>query len=131
MNRLLVITVLCLVPFSLRCQKARYGQDIPHVLPGVSYPINLHVDAVHYREKFDGGEDVFVIYADAVIDGKKVELTGDPDDLYQQYRVPLGTLRGRSLKSPRKTDGTPLFQRYEVVLPNQTLWRCVVTGLYE
>jgi hypothetical protein len=58
-------------------QKTRYGQELPHAKPGDAYPIKVHIAGLHYRGEYVGsGQNEDVIYADAVMNGKKVELRG-------------------------------------------------------
>ena len=117
-------------------QKTRLGQGLPLARPGVDYPIKVHVSGVHYREEYLEGyirtaHTEQVVYADAVINGKNVELRGDMNASYEYYKLPLGDLQARLTKDPHKIDGTPIFQEYEVILPNKTLWRCIITGISE
>jgi hypothetical protein len=113
-------------------QKTRLGQGLPHAKPGDDYPIKVHISGLHYRGEYIGsGQTADVIYADAVMNGKKVELQGDREVPFQYYKLPLGDYQARLLKDPHKMGDTPIFQIYEVVLPDRTVWRCTVTGISE
>jgi hypothetical protein len=121
-------------------QKTRFGQELPHAKPGDDYPIKVHISGKHYREEYAGsGQDEDVIYADAVMNGKKVELRGYQGADFQYphghplkyYKLPLGDYQARLLKDSQKVDEAPLFQVYELVLPDETVWRCTVTGILE
>ena|ERR1700677_38039 len=120
----------------LHGQKTRMGQGLPSARSGVNYPTKVHISGVRYREEYLEGSLVpnrteEVVYADAVINEMKVELRGDKNASYNYYKLPLGDLQARLMKDPHKVDGTPIFQEYEVILPNKTLWRCIVTGISE
>src|ERR1700733_13443641 len=111
-------------------QKTRLGQALPHARPGEDYPIKVHISGIHYRgEYFGSGQTADVIYADTVINGKKVELRGNREIPFQF--VPLGDHQARLVKDPHNMGDTPIFQVYDVVLPDKTLWRCTVTGTSE
>jgi len=115
-------------------QKTRYGQELPNAKPGVDYPIKMHISGLHYREEDIGsGQLVDVIYADAVMNGRKIELTGGRREWlpFQAYKLSLGDYQARLLKEPDKAINTPIFQEYEVVLPDRKVWRCTVTGVSE
>ncbi len=117
-------------------QTTRMGQGLPSAKSRAAYPIKVHISGVHYREEYLEGHLVpnrteEVIYADTVINGMKVELRGDKNASYNYYQLPLGDLQARLIKDPHKIGGTPIFQEYEVMLPNKTLWRCTITGISE
>jgi hypothetical protein len=113
-------------------QKTRFGQELPHAKPGDNYPIKVHISGLHYRGEYVGsGQTADVIYADAVMNGKKVELRGEQGIPSQHYKLPLGDYQARLLKDSQKVDDPPLFQVYELVLPDKTVWRCNVTGISE
>jgi hypothetical protein len=119
-------------------QKTRFGQELPHAKPGDDYPIKMYLSEKHYRREYVGsGQDRDVIYADAVINGKKVELRGNQGADFQYpyghplkyFKLPLGDYQARLLKDSQNVDDAPLFQVYELVLPDKTVWRCTVTGI--
>jgi hypothetical protein len=113
-------------------QKMRLGQALPHAKPGDSYPIKVHIYGIHYRAEYVGASQTAdITYADAVMNGKKVELRGDRDVPFQYYKLPPGDYQARLLKNSHKVDDAPLFQAYELVLPDSTVYRCTVTGIME
>jgi hypothetical protein len=113
-------------------QKTRLGQELPHAKPGDTYPIKVHISGVHYRGEYLGsGQTADVVYADAVLDGKKVELRGDREVPFHYYTLPLGDYQARLLKDPHKTAETPIFQIYEVLFTDKTVSSFTVTGISE
>jgi hypothetical protein len=113
-------------------QKTRLSQEphhtTPHATPSYVYPIKVHISGLHYRT--EGLADV--IFADAVVDGKKIELYGGQRSHFlTYYKLPLGDYQARLLNDSHKIDGTPMFQDYELALPDKTVWRCTVTGFSE
>jgi hypothetical protein len=112
-------------------QKTRWGQDLPLVKTGVNYPIKMHLSGVHYRSVYDGTGFNGVIYADTVINGNKVELEGMSGVSSKSYSLVLGDYQARLLKDSHQVGHTPLFQMYELVLPDRTVWRGTVVGIFE
>jgi hypothetical protein len=114
-------------------QKTRLSQAPQHAKPGDVYPIKVHISGLHYRsETLINNGDAEMIYADAVMDGKKIELSGGQRSHFLTfYKLPLGDYQARLVKDPHKIDGTPMYQQYELVLPDNALWRCTVTGFSE
>jgi hypothetical protein len=113
-------------------QKTRLSQEphhtTPHATPTYVYPIKVHISGLHYR--IEGL--AWVMYADAVVDGKKLELNGGQYSRFTKfYKLPLGDYQARLLNDSHKIDGTPMFQDYELALPDKTVWRCTVTGFSE
>jgi hypothetical protein len=120
-------------------QKTRLGQELPHAKPGDDYPIKVHISGKHYRDEHVGSQNQDVIYADVIMNGKKIELRGDQGADFQYpyghplklYKLPLGEYPARLLKDSPKVDEAPVFQVYELLLPDKTVWRCTVTGISE
>jgi hypothetical protein len=128
-----LLLLVCL-PCCLNAQKVRYGQGLPKAKPGVSYPLKVQVSAMRLRTECQGGDLCEqLVYVDAVLNGQKVELSGYAWVAEQASNPPLlpGDYLARFLKGPHSANGAPLFQKYEVLLPDGTIWDCRVTGLAE
>jgi hypothetical protein len=102
-------------------QKARQGVD---------YPIKIHVSGVHLRKQCAGSFNgvpfcTDVIYADAIRNGQKIELMGDRNPLLP------GDYQARLVKAGQAAAADPLGEKYELVFPDRTIWRCTVTGMSE
>ena len=133
-------TVLFLVSFVslLPGQKTRLGQEPPKAKPGVKYPIKIHVSGIHLRSHCSASEVRYamcedVLYADATVDGRKIELMGNLTFLpgFRQVDLVPGDYGARLLKAAPKTSTTPLDQEYELELSSKTVWRRTVTGFSE
>jgi hypothetical protein len=75
-----------------------------------------------------------VIYADVIANGKKFELRGDSDihlDPYHSLTLLLGDYRGRSTNSTSGTDLFDIGSKYDLVLPDNKVLHCIVTGITE
>jgi hypothetical protein len=124
-------------------QKTRYGQA-PRAKQGVDYPLKVHISGIHIRTYYKSpswvGPDYLaeernedVAYADAVLDGKKIELLGAWTWIPGSYQTPLssGDFQARLLKDSPKMSVGPIGQEYELILPERIVWRCTVTGVSE
>ena len=132
MTRVFVALAFCFCSLALQGQKTRFGQELPHAKPGDNYPIKVHISGIRYRKEYVGsGQTADVVYADAVMNGKKVELRRDREVPVQYFKLPLGDYQARLLKDPRKIGDTPIFQIYEVIFPDNTVSSFTVTGFSE
>lgn len=138
----ILLFLVCCLPFA-NGQKTRFGQA-PRAKSGVDYPIKVHISGIHIRTYYKGpswtgpnflaterNEDV--VYADAVMDGKKIELLGAWTWIPGTFQTPLspGDFQARLVKDAPKMSAAPIYQEYEILLPNNIVWRCTVTGISE
>jgi hypothetical protein len=95
----------------------------------------VHVSGIHIRtdwiEPREGASLCTIVTANAILSGKKIELTGDCFPGHFLLNLLPGDYQARLLKDPRKISGIPLYQEYEVLLPDRTVWRSTVTGISE
>ena len=113
-------------------QKERLGQGLPQAKSADNYPIKVHISAIRYRgEPIGSGEAAEVVFVEAVMNGKKLELRGDREVPFQYYKLALGDSQARLVKDPHKMGDTPIFQVYDVVLSDKTVGRFTVTGILE
>jgi hypothetical protein len=131
-RRVFVALAICFCSLALHGQKMRYGQELAYAKPGDNYPIKVHISAIHYRKEYIGsGQNADVLYADAVMNGKKIELRGDREVPFQYFKLPLGDYQARLVRDPHKMGDMPLFQIYEVVFPDRTVGSFTVTDISE
>ena len=136
MRKFVVVLFLtfCFFPF-LYGQKTRPGQ-LPTAKPGVVYPIHVHISGIHVRVGCLSGTTASScrdLYADAVVDGKKVELMGIEVEYatFKRFNVLPGDYQARLVKDTHRVEGTELYQEYELLLRDRVVWRCTVTGISE
>lgn len=130
MRKSFIALALCLCSLSMHGQKVRFGQGLPFAKPGTDYPIKVHISGLQYRAEYVGnGDSLSILYATAIIAGKKVELRGT--QVPSEYKFLLGDIQARLLKDPQKTGDTMLFQEYEAVLSDKHVWQFTVTGISE
>lgn len=136
MKRYLVFLLFILVcsPF-LGAQKTRYGQGLPKARPGVDYPVSLHISGIRVRSRCTGSGGLVscgdVIYADATMNGRKIELMGTLFPYLFQAHLHLGDIAARLLNDSHQSGDNLIDQEYEVAFLDKTIWRCTVTGISE
>jgi hypothetical protein len=116
-----IIAVLFLILFSASAQSADKNSS--------DYSIKVHISASHML--LDPGRND-VIYANATLNGKKVELAGIGILIHNQFSLIIpGDYLARQSKDIHNADSTAIHQEYEVLLPDGTVWHCVISGLSE
>jgi hypothetical protein len=141
MKKLLIVSAVLLCSVSLFGQKTRYGQGLPSVKSGVDYPSIVHVYSTRVRSycqpqslKPSWEQCMDVIYADVIAEGKKFELKTDSginQDPFHPLVLPLGDYHARSTKVASGTDPIQIGNTYDLVLPDNKVLRCSITGLSE
>jgi hypothetical protein len=96
----------------------------PAKAPRTDYTIQVHISGIH----INCGSVLHcdnVVYAEAILNGKKVELMGD--------NVPIipGDYVARFAKKSHSDDLQLLGQKYEILFPDKTYWSCTVVGFSE
>lgn len=111
-----------------------YGQN-PVDQNIAEYPIKVHISAVHFRSC--AGPDIGSkcafggVYADAMLDGKKVELFGMINKKNTPLILPGDYVARLSSGKPEAGGNAVLLQQYSVQLSNTITWSCEITGLPE
>ncbi|MGO9775385.1 MAG: hypothetical protein ACLPM3_02230 [Terracidiphilus sp.] len=112
-------------------QKTRFGQVTEKPNPA-DYSIKVHITASHLKTECINGTCNNILYADTILNGKKIEIMGiavvikkalmliRPSD----YQVKL-------TKDNHNSDSTLFGQEYDLLLPDNTVWHCYTTGISE
>lgn len=113
-------------------QKFRLGQRPVKQNPA-DYTIPVHISSTHFRPCSTVGTNAVCgegVYADAILNGKKLELFGavDKSDL---VLINPGDYVARLVKKPHDGVNPVLGQEYYVLLPDKTAWICSITGFSE
>jgi hypothetical protein len=131
-----LVALLLLACFPLVHAQIEPGWAPPKAKPGVDYPVKVHITGIRVRLARDREPE---LRADASLNQQKVELTGNiaygPRYFYDprnaQDRLMPGDYTARLLKSAHKGAPGLLYDEYELRLPDQTIWRCWVSGIFE
>jgi|ERR1035437_2004530 hypothetical protein len=117
-------------------QKSRLGQATEKPNPA-EYPIKVHISATHIRHYCTSFRDMVYcvdgLYADAIVNGKKIELSGSAKNILKHQSVLIipGDYQIKLTKDNNSADGTLFGQEYDLLLPNGTIWHCVTSGISE
>jgi len=130
------ILVFCFCVIAMPGQDPQFRQLSPKAKPGVDYPSRVHISASQIRQHCTTFlHDVSceeLLYADAIVDGRKLELAGHKIDVLSKVGLLVpGEYRARLTKDEHNPDSTIIYQEYELVLPDKTLWHCTVTRISE
>lgn len=130
----------------LHGQKTRFGQSLSKAKPGVAYPLALHFSAMSIHTECEvetlihprylGSDDCEdVMYADAVVNGKKIELKSNSDQYrefsYDKKPPLLGDYQARITTKNPGPDVNSIGLKYEVLLHDGTVLSLSVTGVFE
>jgi len=132
MKRFFVLSVVFLCSIASAQGKYRPGQIPANQNPN-DYTIKVHICATHFRHCATIGVNSACgggLYVDAILDGKKVELSGGVNKNQMLLIVP-GDYRAMLPNKPRAVGSAVLFQHYYVLLPDKTAWPCEITGFSE
>src|ERR1035437_1021960 len=140
MRKLVVVLFLLLcTTSSIYGQKTRYGQVPLKAKRGVDHPIAVHIRGTHIRQncQYDWQSDLLggprhtcpdVVYVDAVMNGKNVELMGQ---YFPNFTISPGDYQARLIKKAPSADPTAMGQKYELLFPEKYVWLSMVTGVSE
>ncbi len=124
--------MLLFCSWSLQAQRTRLGQNLPTAKAGVNYPLTVHIYGLHVRADCELGLCANVLFVDAALNGRKLELRGDNDVVERPYkgvsRLTFGNFRARVLKND---SGANLGDEYELLTPDDHVFHCVLSGIVE
>lgn len=134
-NSVLALFLLAgLLPLA-QSQKTRFGQTQEKADPA-NFPVHVHISNSHIRYSCSGVNTSIMcnpnLYADAVIDGKKVELWGQATIGKVHFAVLApGDYQAQVKDEAHNADNTALSRNYLLLLSDGTTWHCALSGLSE
>ena len=132
MKRRLILTLLFLGFFASADGQSPTGQ-YPQTQSSSDFTIKVHILETHFRQCAEAGPASIChggVYVDAVMNGKKLELFGEADKGRARLILP-GDHRARLPRKSHSGDSEVLFEKYELLLPDETAWACEITGFSE
>jgi hypothetical protein len=126
--------VLCSAPL-IYGQVTRFGQAKVKPNPA-DYTIKVHISATHIRHYCSGFRDQVNcddgLYADAILNGKKFELSGSSEiAINRRVLIVPGDYPARLTKDVHNADSTAVHQEYDLLLSDGTIWKCETSGISE
>ncbi|MGA3011336.1 MAG: hypothetical protein ABSD72_13850 [Terracidiphilus sp.] len=136
MRKFLAVLILFLCSTSLiHGQKTRYGQDAEASKTVATNGTNnnfikVHVSATRIRSFC--GNCVDELFADALLNGKKIELAGPARNISgRSVLIIPGDYQARLTKNLHNADSTVVRQEFDLLLPDGTVWHCYTSGISE
>ncbi|MGB7985500.1 MAG: hypothetical protein WCF54_10095 [Terracidiphilus sp.] len=122
------VAVFCL----LLCAATLQAKDKPNP---ADFNIKIHISATQILPRMN----YFILYVDAILDGKKVKLAIDNPgpsnskmhNLATPHILVPGDYQIRLKKDESEKDSGCLSQEYEILLPNGDIWECWLVGISE
>jgi hypothetical protein len=112
-------------------QKTRFGQVTEKPNPA-DFSIKIHISDSHIRQVCVNDLCDNLLYAHAILNGKKIELMGT-DVIIKKYRMLLtpGDYLVKLLEDIHNSDSTLFNQKYDLLLPDGSIWHCYTSGISE
>jgi hypothetical protein len=131
--RVFVATLLllaCSAPMNYG-QKTRFGQKTESPNPA-DYALKAHVSASHYETECVSGACNDFLYADAILNGKKLRLSGKAVVLTKTLvLIAPGDYPMKLISDVHNSDSSLLGQEYDMLLPDNVVWHCFTAGISE
>jgi hypothetical protein len=109
------------------CSTLAWSADKPNP---ADFVIKVHISATHIRSFCDFC--MGVLFADGLLNGKKIELTGSPHNLSGRSALIIpGDYQTRLTKDIHNADSSVIRQEYVLLLPDGTVWNCFISGISE
>lgn len=133
-----IIVILCLVAgmaVMAQGQKTRFGQVQEKPDPA-KFPLRVHVSGSRIRQEclVQSGNSVCEdeLYAEAVIDGKKVELWGKASigKIHTAVLAP-GDYQAQITDEAHNADNSVVSRNYLLLLADGSTWHCALSGMAE
>jgi hypothetical protein len=94
--------------------------------------ITAHISASHLQTECFNSVCSWKLYADAVLNGKKIELSGSAIITMNNYSlIKPGDYQIRLTKDIHNSDRTLFSQAYDLLLPDGAVWHCFTSGIAE
>jgi hypothetical protein len=117
------------VLFLLLCSTLGQAKDKP---TPAEYNIKVHISATHMRSVCGGGFCSLLLYADAVLNGKKIELAGNALVIQKNSSlIGPGDYSLHLTKDIHNQDSSVFSQLYDLLLPDGLVWHCYTSGISE
>jgi hypothetical protein len=116
-------------------QKTRFGQKTATPNPA-DFTLKVHISASHIRQVCTGFRDQIYCNdrfdADAILNGRKLELSGTPISIEKHGAMIVpGDYSVRLTQDIHNADSSAIYQEYDLLLPDNTVWHCSTSGISE
>ena len=132
MRKLAAVLFLLLCSTSLIYgQNTQLGQSTENA-DSTGQTIKAHISASHLQTECFNGVCGWKLYADTILNGKKIELSGVAIITQNNYSlIRPGDYLIRLAKDIHNPDGTLFSQGYDLLLADGAVWHCFTSGISE
>jgi hypothetical protein len=122
--------LLCSTPL-VYGQKTRLGQAAEKPNPA-DYTVKVHISGSFLKTECANGLCSNLLYADTVLNGKKIELSGTAVIVKKTLMlIAPGDYPAKLGKDIHNSDSTLFNQEYYLLLPDDIVWHCFTTRISE
>lgn len=117
-------------------QKTRLGQAKVMKPNPADYSVKIHISATHIRIScfYNGNVEICpsALFADAILNGKKIELSGDSvKDKKATALIIPGDYQAKLTRDNHSTNDALFMQEYDLLLTDGMIWHCWTSGISE
>ncbi|MGA2218546.1 MAG: hypothetical protein ABSG51_10695 [Terracidiphilus sp.] len=117
------------VLFLVFCSTSVRAADKPNP---ADYVVKVHISASHLKAECVNGLCSNILYVNSILNGKKIELSGTAVNFKRTLMLfAPGDYSAKLIKDVHNSDGSQFNQEYDLLFPDDTVWRCFTTGISE
>jgi len=117
------------VLFVALCAAFVHAAETPN---SADYTIKVHISASHLETRCVSGLCSNLLYADSILNGKKLQLSGNAVIVKKTLMlIAPGDYMVKLLKDEHNSNGSLFNQDYDLLLPDNIVWQCFTTGVSE
>jgi hypothetical protein len=117
------------VLFLMLCSTLAWSADKPNP---ADFTIKVHITASHLKSECADVNCKNILYADSILNGKKIELSGVAIIVKKTLMLIIpGDYPARLIRDEHNSDSTLFNREYELLLPDNIVWQSFTTGISE
>jgi hypothetical protein len=117
------------VLFLLLCTTFVQASEKPNP---ADFTIKVHITASHLKTECADVNCKNILYADSILNGKKIELSGVAVIVKKTLMLIIpGDYPARLIRDEHNSDSTLFNQEFELLLPDNIVWQSFTTGISE
>jgi hypothetical protein len=117
------------VLFLVLCSTSGRASEKPNP---ADFTIKVHITASHLKTECADVNCKNILYADTILNGKKIELSGVAVIVKKTLMLIIpGDYPARLISGEHNSDSTLFNQEYELLLPDNIVWQSFTTGISE
>ena len=132
MNKFVAVLFFLLCSTSLLYAQKMQNEQNTVKTDTANQTITAHISASHLQTECFNNVCSWKLYADVILNGKKIELEGSAIITTNNYSlIKPGDYQIRLTKDIHNTDRTLFSQAYDLLMPDGAVWHCFTAGISE